>query len=73
MDELAAGLLGLFSDFLIDPIVAFYATPEGLEYLLNTQVILDDPGEVLEVDFPSEDTWYDHIAFAFSRRRRHFM
>jgi hypothetical protein len=65
MDELAESLLGIFSDFLVDPIVAFYASPEGLAYLLNTQVILEDPGEVLEEDFPAEDTWYDHIAFAF--------
>jgi len=64
MDQLAENLLGVFSDFLIDPIVAFYTTPRGLAYLLNTQVILDDPGEALEEDFPSEDTWFDHISSA---------
>lgn len=64
MDQLAGNLLGVFSDFLIDPIVAFYTTPRGLAYLLNTQVILDDPGEALEEDFPAEDTWFDHISSA---------
>jgi hypothetical protein len=64
MDQVAANLLGIFSDYLVDPIVDFYTTPRGLTYLLNTQVILDDPGEALEDDFPSEDTWFDHISLA---------
>lgn len=64
MDQLAGNLLGVFSDFLIGPIVDFYTTPRGLAYLLNTQVILDDPGEALEEDFPAEDTWFDHISSA---------
>lgn len=64
MDQLAGNLLGVFSDFLIGPIVEFYTSPRGLAYLLNTQVILDDPGEALEDDFPAEDTWFDHISGA---------
>ncbi len=65
LDSLAENLLGIFADLMIDPIVNFYMTPSGLAYLLNTQIILEDPSEVFEQDFPSEDTWADHISFAF--------
>jgi hypothetical protein len=61
MDELADNLIGIFTDFLIGPIVDFYTTPRGLAYLLNTQMILEDPGEALEEDFPAEETWFNHI------------
>jgi len=61
MDQVAENLLGIFSDYLIQPIVEFYTSPRGLLYLLNTQVILHDPAEALEEDFPAEDTWFDHI------------
>jgi len=65
MEQLAENLLGIFTDFIISPVVAFYMTPEGIAFLLNTQIILDDPMEVFQDDFPAEDTWYDHISFAF--------
>ncbi len=71
-DELAANLIGIFTDLLVEPIVSFYTTPRGLAYLLNTQVILDDPFEVLEEDFPAEDTWANHIGFAFFSGPAHF-
>lgn len=65
MEEAAGNLLGIFTDMLIGPIADFYASPQGLIYLLNGQVILDDPGEALEEDFPAEESWFDHIRFAF--------
>jgi hypothetical protein len=65
MAEAAANLMGIFAELLVAPVVAFYASPEGLVYLLNGQVILDDPGEAFEPDFPAEDTWFDHIDGAF--------
>lgn len=73
LDSLAENLLGIFADLMIDPVVNFYMTPRGIAYLLNTQIILEDPLEVFEDDFPSEDTWADHISFAFSRAPLHFL
>ena len=72
MESIAENLIGIFADFMIDPIVDFYASPRGLAYLLNTQIILEDPGEALEEDFPAEDTWFDHISFAFFGGPAHF-
>ncbi len=64
MDELEENLIGIFADFMIDPLVAFYTTPDGFAHLLSTQAILEDPGAVPEEE-PGGDTWYDHISFAF--------
>lgn len=58
-------LLGLMADLLINPIVDFYASPEGLAYLLNAQIVLESPEDILDEDFLSEDTWYDHVSAAY--------
>ncbi len=65
MENIAESLMGIFTDVMINPVVDFYMTPRGLAYLLNTQIILDDPAEVFKDDFPAEETWFDHISFAF--------
>lgn len=58
-------LLGFFSNLLISPIADFYASPRGLAYLLNAQIILENPEELLNENFPDDDTWYDHITWAY--------
>ncbi len=58
-------LLGLFSNLLVGPIADFYASPEGLAYLLNAQIILENPQELLDAEFPEELSWYDHISVAY--------
>ncbi len=58
-------LLGFFSNLLINPIAHFYASPEGLAYLLNAQIILENPQELLNEDFPDDDTWFDHVRIAY--------